>query len=67
MLPASWIFVSVSLFLLLLGTGLLLLGVLLFAKRNKIAGTVVSLLGLGLIATPALALLYFVTALRVMG
>ncbi len=67
MLPASWIFLSISLFLLLLGIGLLLSGVLLFAKRKKLAGTVVSLLGLGLIATPALVLLYFVTALRVMG
>ncbi len=67
MVASSLIFVSVGLFLLLLGIGLLFSGVLLFGKHMKVAGTVVSLLGFGLIATPFLALLYFVIAIRVMG
>ncbi len=61
------VFVVVGVFLLLLGIALLLAGILLFAKRMKVAGVAVSLLGLGLIATPFLAFLYFVTAMQVMG
>ncbi len=66
MFPNLWILVLVGL-LLLLGIALFLLGVLLFAKRMKVAGILVSLLGLSLIATPVLAFLYFFTVLPVAG
>ncbi len=62
-----WILASVALVPLLLGIVLLVLGVLLFAKRMKVAGILVSLLGLSLIATPVLAFLYFVPVFRVTG
>ncbi len=48
------------------GDCLLLLGVLLFARRMKVVGIVASLVGLGLMATPFLALLYFVIAVQSM-
>ncbi len=67
MMASSLIFLLVGLFLFLLGIALIVAGAVLFAKRMKVVGAIVALLGLGSIATPVLALLYFMIAFRSMG
>lgn len=47
-----------------LGALLLLLGIVLLAKRIKIVGIIVAGLGLGVIAIPVLTYLYVATVMR---
>ncbi len=42
----------------------MLLGLVLFVKRMRMAGLIVALLGLGIVAFPALAYLYVAAAMR---
>ncbi len=62
----SFLLVLVGIPLLVSGVGLSVAGIILFARRTKVVGTIVALVGLALIAAPVLTLLYLIALLQVM-